>query len=116
MLRHRIHGTRVVLISIAEERVQIACSRKADTQHQWVLRSKHQLILEYGIETVLHADLRGIGCAGETRFHAICEGPGTARNGDRWRVWRRPLGQGSLRRIESEGALVRERHIGRGAD
>src|SRR5215468_367308 len=67
-------------IAVAQEGDEVACGRKAQTQHHGVLRCVKQLVNVIGVEVSFEAHLLSARNTGERDRRAIGEGPVAVRD------------------------------------
>ena len=100
---------RVVLLRIAQERIQVARRRIADAQHQRILRREHQLIQEMSdrIRPSRKSSTHP-ACPGTASLAQSANAQSLAGTGDPLRAFLRQLAQRSLRRIQAQRTLIRQ--------
>ena len=108
--RDRIRRARVILLFVAEKRVEVARGGEPDAEHERILHGVLQLVEQRRIETALQADARGIRRAGKRRVLAGRERPVGARDFhhaglDALGGFRHRRHQRRFRRVERRGRI-----------
>ena len=106
----------VVPVRIAQEGVQVARCGIADAQDQRVLGGVLENVLGRRIEAVSYAELRGVGSPRKRRRRAIGKGPIGGRNAHCARGGGGTASQARIGGIESQGTLISQADVSRGAE